>query len=103
MPSLLSAALVAASLVIPVAEGLPAFPTRATCETGIRAMGIDAGQSVQQCVTDETSARADIEREWAQYQPALRERCVAETQIDGSPSYVEVLECLRIGANKSPQ
>ncbi|MET0742395.1 MAG: hypothetical protein ABWY78_03405 [Microvirga sp.] len=102
MPALLPAAFLAATLIIPVAEGLPVFPTKATCEAGIRAMGIDAGQSVQQCVTDETSAQKDIETQWAQYRPALRNRCVEETQIDGSPSYVEVLECLRIGVDKPP-
>ena len=102
MPALLPAAFLAATLITPVADGLPVFPTKATCEAGIRAMGIDAGQSVQQCISDETSAQKDIETQWAQYRPALRERCVQETQIDGNPSYVEVLECLRIGADKPP-
>jgi hypothetical protein len=102
MPALLPAALLAATMIMPVADGLPVFPTKATCEAGIRAMGIDAGQSVQQCVSDETSAQRDIETQWAQYRPELRKRCVDESQIDGSPSYVEVLECLRIGANKVP-
>ena len=53
--------------------------------------------TLRQCLADEKSARDQLEKEWTQFTPALRQRCVATTQTGGDPSYVEVLVCLQMG------
>jgi len=96
------ALLLAASLSISVAERLPDFDTRRNCETEMRAIGNSQAQGVQQCIADEMSARAEIESHWADFSAGLRDLCIAETQVGGGPSYVDVLECLRFGARRNP-
>jgi hypothetical protein len=71
-------------------------------ETGCRAaarMGdkLSLDTTLGQCLADENSARAELERQWTQFPPTLRQRCVATTETGGSPSYVEVLICLQMG------
>jgi hypothetical protein len=48
-------------------------------------------------LADEKSARAELEKQWSQFSPALRQRCVDTTETGGNPSYVEVLVCLQMG------
>ena len=42
------------------------------------------------------SARAELQRQWAQFDPVNRTSCVEETGLGGYPSYVEVLTCLQM-------
>ncbi len=86
------------SLSVPVADRLPNFETTRNCEAEIKAFNSSQGQTLQQCIADENSARAEIETRWAQFSAMLRDRCISETQVGGSPSYVDILECLRLGA-----
>jgi hypothetical protein len=53
--------------------------------------------SLRQCLADEKGAREELEKEWTQFSPALRQRCVATTRWGGAASYVEVLVCLQMG------
>ncbi len=87
-------------LSLPVVDRLPTFEVARNCAAELKAVGSSQGQTVQQCVADENSARAEIETRWAQFSAGLRDRCINETQVGGSPSYVDVLECLRMGANQ---
>jgi hypothetical protein len=48
-------------------------------------------------LADEKGARAELEKQWSQFSPALRQRCVDTTETGGNPSYVEVLVCLQMG------
>jgi hypothetical protein len=71
-------------------------------ESGCRAaakMGdsLSLDSSLRQCLADEKSARAELEKQWSQFSPALRQRCVDTTETGGNPSYVEVLVCLQMG------
>jgi len=91
-----------ASLSIGVADRLPEFDTPRNCEAAIKAVGSSQVQTVQQCIADERSARAEIESQWGTFAAGLRDRCIDETQIGGGPSYVDVLECLRLGAREKP-
>ena len=59
-------------------------------------MSLDS--SLRQCLADEKGApNNELEKQWTQFSPALRDRCVATTETGGNPSYVEVLVCLQIG------
>lgn len=95
-PSLSSVAF-GATLLLAVADDIPALNVEPGCRAAAR-MGdrsnLDA--SLRQCLADEKGAREELEKEWAQFSPALRLRCVATTYSGGSSSYVEVLVCLQM-------
>jgi hypothetical protein len=58
---------------------------------------VESGYDAAGCLADERGARNELEKQWAQFSPALRQRCVATTETGGHPSYVEVLVCLQMG------
>lgn len=95
--------LLAGSLVTPIAEEVPNFNPRVTCKADATAQDGVPQQTVSACLADEEAARDKVRAQWGTFPEPLRRRCAAETQIGGSPSYVEVLVCLRIGAGLSPQ
>ncbi|WP_246504759.1 hypothetical protein [Microvirga antarctica] len=103
MFAMVSTLALAASLIAPVADGMPNFNPRLTCKADATAQDGVAQQTVKQCLADEDDARAKVEAQWSSFAAPLRARCAAETQVGGSPSYVEVLVCLRIGSGLNPQ
>jgi hypothetical protein len=74
-----------------VADGVPALNVEPGCRAAAK-MGdsLSLDTSLRQCLADEKSARDELEKQWTQFSPPLRERCVATTETGGSPSYVEV-------------
>ena len=94
-PSALSLALGGALLV---ADGVPTLDVEAGCRAAAK-MGdsLSLDESLRQCLSDEKSARSELEKQWSQFPPALRQRCVDTTETGGDPSYVEVLVCLQMG------
>jgi hypothetical protein len=95
--------LMATSLINPVAEATPNFDPRVTCTADASAQDGVPQQNAKQCLADEDAARGKVRTQWANFNEPLQKRCAAETQIDGSPSYVELLICLRLGAGLSPE
>jgi hypothetical protein len=95
LPSLSSLAL-GATLLVAVADRVPNLDVEPGCRAAAK-MGDNLDSSLRQCMADEKSARDELEKQWVQFTPALRERCVATTRTGGDPSYVEVLVCLQMG------
>jgi hypothetical protein len=96
-PSLSSLAL-GSTLVLAVADQVPILDVERGCRAAARAgerLSLDT--SLRLCLADEKGAREELDREWTQFSPALRHRCVATTESGGDPSYVEVLVCLQMG------
>ena len=60
-------------------------------------------QSSEDCLPDEAQAEAELGRTWSTYPASERARCTAEVHIGGDPSYVELLVCLDLGANRLPE
>jgi hypothetical protein len=81
-----------------IADGVPALNVEPGCRAAAK-MGdsLSLDTSLRQCLADEKSARDELEKQWTQFSPALRQRCVATTETGGNPSYVEVLVCLQMG------
>ena len=52
---------------------------------------------------DEKSARDDLAMNWETFVASDRRVCLAETMSDGTPSYVELLECLNIARDTRGQ
>src|SRR3954468_18322771 len=67
----------------------------ATCREA-QPLGPEDRDPYQGCIRDEGQARAELQRQWAQFDPANRTSCVEETGIGGYPSYVEVMTCLQM-------
>ncbi len=77
----------------------PDYVPNLSVEPGCRAaakMADGLEPTLQQCLVDENNARDELDKEWTQYSPALRQRCVATTLSGRDHSYVEVLVCLRM-------
>jgi hypothetical protein len=95
-----SAVLFALGGALLVADGVPTLDIepgrRAAAKMGDR---LSLDESLRQCLSDENSARSELERQWSQFPPALRQRCIATTETGGDPSYVEVLVCLQMGVD----
>jgi hypothetical protein len=91
-----------ASLLHAAADNVPTLDVEAGCRAAAK-MGdsLSLDTSLRQCLADESSAHSQLEKQWSQYSPALRQRCVATTETGGNPSYVEVLVCLQMGQDAS--
>ncbi|MGA7485569.1 MAG: hypothetical protein WBW74_01315 [Xanthobacteraceae bacterium] len=96
-PSAISLAL-SATLLHAVADSIPTLNVEPSCRAAAR-MGdqLSLDTSLRQCMADEANARAQLEKQWTRFSPALRQRCLATTETGGGPSYVEVLVCLQMG------
>jgi hypothetical protein len=55
------------------------------------------------CMEDEKSARDTLAKSWETFVANDRRVCLAETSSDGTPSYVELLECLNMARDNRGQ
>jgi hypothetical protein len=55
------------------------------------------------CMEDEKDARDDLATSWETFVASDRRVCLAETTSDGTPSYVELLECLNMARDSRAQ
>jgi hypothetical protein len=74
------------TLLLVVADNVPSLNVEPACRAAAK-MGdsLSLDTTLRQCLADEKSARDQLEKEWTQFTPALRQRCVATTQIGGDP------------------
>lgn len=83
------------------AQGVPRFDITAMCRAAPRLEASDQ-DTYQRCVRDETSARDQLERQWASFDAGQREMCAQETNVGGAPSYVDVLTCIQMANGTAP-
>ncbi|GGC51872.1 hypothetical protein [Chelatococcus reniformis] len=103
-PALFGGLLLAGGLIAPAAaEGVPSLNVRPSCEAAAQLESLDKKQ-LQACLDDEATARQQTEKEWSTFSASSRRECEDETNLNGTPSYVEMLECLRLArdAKKYP-
>ena len=93
--TLVSLAFAAALAPALAAEGVPQLNVEPSCRSAAKLEQLDNKQ-FQACLDDEANAKAEIGKEWSTFPERARTMCLAETNQDGSPSYVELLECLRL-------
>lgn len=82
----------------PVADTVPKFDIAKECrsEGGSKAM-------LDRCASDEADARDQLQSLWSQSSAADKTTCFRETNMDGTPSYVELLTCLEMARDvKNP-
>ncbi len=75
----------------PVADHVPNFSITREC-------GLEGGTQANQnhCKDDEKQALQQVNKEWPQFTTKDRQRCLEETTMDGTGSYVEYLTCLEM-------
>ena len=89
-------------LVLAVADAPPKLNAAAGCKAAAaidQSMDLSVSQSYDSCMKDEESARQQLVQTWSKYTPQDKSRCIGQTEVGGTPSYVEVLECLLVTVN----
>ncbi|WP_407176087.1 hypothetical protein [Bradyrhizobium sp. STM 3562] len=77
--------------VSPVADNVPKFDIARECS-------LEGGTGANQdhCKDDENQALQQVHKQWSQFTAGDRQRCLSETTMDGTGSYVEYLTCLEM-------
>jgi hypothetical protein len=82
---------VSTQMLTPVSDAIPKLNVEATCKGSVeadKAMGLALPQSFDKCMSDENSARQQLDPIWSSSSPAVRAQCEGEATI-GDASYVE--------------
>jgi hypothetical protein len=89
--------LLGSQLLIAVADPIPTIDVRKTCQAAAGVLtGVTSQNDVEICMSSEQRAREQIIKDWGQYAPADRTRCVQAGAKVYLPSYVEWLTCLEM-------
>ena len=82
------------------------FPPKFNVAPGCKAaaainqvMDLSVAQNYKSCMDDEEDARQQLVQNWSSFSSQDQARCVGQTQVNGMPSYAEVLACLQVTAN----
>ena len=75
-------------------DKVPTLDVEKTCHDEV--MNPDAASTRKICIQDEETARAQLEQKWAEYPAKYRKTCLAETNMGGGASYVDVLTCIQM-------
>jgi hypothetical protein len=95
----ITAVAAAIQLVTPISEAVPKLNVEVTCRGSVeadKAMGLALPQSFDKCMSDENSARQQLDTIWLSYSPTVRVQCEGEATAAGDPSYVDLLTCLQM-------
>lgn len=76
------------------ADAVPKFDIEKNCRAELSAGSF--GETLASCTADEQRARDELTPQWNRFARADKATCIRETEIDGSPSYVELLTCLEM-------
>src|SRR5579862_4503481 len=76
-------------------DTVPKFDIERNCRSDLSA-GSGTGETMASCRADEERARDELAPRWSSFSQADKVVCIKETQIDGSPSYVELETCLEM-------
>jgi hypothetical protein len=83
-----------------VDRAMPGFDIERSCKT-LLAMDPGIGETLASCEADEEWARDELIPQWSRFRSADRRSCMREMRANGSPSYVELLTCLELSAQRS--
>ncbi|QOG21113.1 MULTISPECIES: hypothetical protein [Bradyrhizobium] len=105
--ALLSAALLAGQPVTPVSDRVPHLNVEVLCKATVaddKANGVVLGQSLQECMSDETDAQQQLSALWTANAGPVRDRCEAEaTSVPYAQSYVDLLSCIQAAESANPR
>jgi hypothetical protein len=75
-------------------DRVPTLDTRPSCADA--ASEVSVTRTVATCQQSEQQARDALASQWQNFPVADKRNCVAETNVGGFPSYVQVLVCLEL-------
>jgi hypothetical protein len=102
LPSTLLSAAVA--WIVAIADAPPKFDAAPGCKAAAainQSLDLSVSQDYESCMNDEESARNELAQNWNTYPADAKTRCVGQTTVGGTPSYVEVVECIVVTVNVS--
>jgi hypothetical protein len=83
-------------LVINVADTVPRYDVKPTCQAAINLSAGTEGRTVESCMAGEEAARKDLAKDWSKIPIAERSQCITTMAKGGFPSYVELVVCLEM-------
>jgi hypothetical protein len=86
---------VSSSLMMTVADAVPAFDVKQGCG-GTEVAAAFPPRSPERCVQSEEAARDQLKKSWLELPVADKTECVSTVKIGGPPSYVELLTCIEM-------
>jgi hypothetical protein len=99
MPALLPIMLTVSHVAL-AADRVPALNIGPGCEASVAA-AVTPGRDAGACKRDEFTARDKLKQEWPRFTAEEKSSCVAQTNLGGLPSYVELLTCLEMAKEAS--
>jgi hypothetical protein len=94
MSMYLAAAVLGGVLMVSATDNVPKLDTQPTC-AGADSV-LSGNRNTASCEQSEQQARNTLSTEWQKFPVSDKRNCVAETNIGGFPSYVQVLTCLEM-------
>jgi hypothetical protein len=79
---------------VAAADRVPTLDTRPSCADA--ASEVSVTRTVATCQQSEQQARDSLASQWRNFPAVDKRSCVAETNVGGFPSYVQVLVCLEL-------
>jgi hypothetical protein len=92
--ALLVGALASTSPLSAATDAVPKFDIERGCR--LEVSGGPSIETMASCKADEERARDELVPRWSVYSQGDKKLCIQETQIDGTPSYVELETCLEM-------
>ena len=86
---------IGASLAIPVADNVPNYNVRPSCEASANG-SIGLKQEIDACLKTEQDARDKLGTEWKTFTAADRTTCSGLSTTGGQATYTELLTCLEM-------
>jgi hypothetical protein len=99
MPISFSMIVLGSQLVMTVADDVPKFDVARECRldsTQAFDLSVGLNETMKKCVADEQQALTQLGTQWAQFREPDKAQCTADTNIGGTPSYVDLLTCLQL-------
>ena len=82
--------------------GPPDLDIDATCRSS-GSIGVGTETSSRDgCLRSEREARDEIKRRWGEFSPDAKTQCGKQTELGGSPGYVEMVTCLELASGSGP-
>jgi hypothetical protein len=100
-PLIFGIAILIAGATQVTAQGVPSFKVERGCREV--SSGPEKLKTFDKCMANEKSARDDLANNWETFVARDRRVCLAETTSDGTPSYVELFECLNMARDTRGQ
>jgi len=78
-----------------VADEVPTFDVKPSCEAAAEAAGAQEGR-LQSCIQSEQQARQQLVQQWTQFRASDRALCSKTASAGGMATYTELITCLEM-------